>query len=123
MARHSMHENLPFDEAVPPRVSRGDLPMHAENPAAGHRGLGKGGLATYSPPLDTAGNSVRGQLATKDLAERLGLNLFASVPAQGPPPEFGSGQPVPAHLTYAIGITAGVSGIASEMYCPRMPSM
>ena len=39
---------------------------------------GKGGLATYSPPLDVAGNSVRGQLATKHLAERLGLNLFAS---------------------------------------------
>jgi glutaminase len=49
---------------------------------------GKGGLATYSPPLDAAGNSVRGQLATKYLAERLGLNLFASVPAEGPPPEF-----------------------------------
>ncbi len=41
---------------------------------------GKGGLATYSPPLDVAGNSVRGQLATKYLAERLGLNLFASEP-------------------------------------------
>ncbi len=41
---------------------------------------GKGGLATYSPPLDPAGNSVRGQLATKYLAERLGLNLFASSP-------------------------------------------
>lgn len=46
---------------------------------------GKGGLATYSPPLDDAGNSVRGQLATKYLAERLGLNLFASLPADGPP--------------------------------------
>ncbi|MEP9364923.1 glutaminase A [Nocardioides sp. CN2-186] len=45
---------------------------------------GKGGLATYSPPLDAAGNSVRGQLATKYLAERLGLNLFASVPAAHP---------------------------------------
>jgi glutaminase len=43
---------------------------------------GKGGLATYSPPLDAAGNSVRGQLATKYLAERLGLNLFASEPAE-----------------------------------------
>ncbi|GAA4352427.1 glutaminase A [Angustibacter luteus] len=42
---------------------------------------GKGGLATFSPPLDAAGNSVRGQLATKHLAERLGLNLFASEPA------------------------------------------
>ena len=43
---------------------------------------GKGGLATYSPPLDAAGNSVRGQLVTKYLAERLGLNLFASEPSQ-----------------------------------------
>ena len=32
----------------------------------------------HSPPLDAAGNSVRGQLVTKYLAERLGLNLFAS---------------------------------------------
>ena len=39
---------------------------------------GKGGLATFSPPLDSAGNSVRGQLVTKHLAETLGLNLFAS---------------------------------------------
>ena len=43
---------------------------------------GKGGLATFSPPLDAAGNSVRGQLVTKYLAERLGLNLFASKPAE-----------------------------------------
>jgi glutaminase len=42
---------------------------------------GKGGLGTFSPPLDAAGNSVRGQLLTKYLSERLGLNLFASVPA------------------------------------------
>jgi glutaminase len=42
---------------------------------------GKGGLGTFSPPLDAAGNSVRGQLVTKYLAERLGLNLFASQPA------------------------------------------
>ncbi len=43
---------------------------------------GKGGLATFSPPLDVAGNSVRGQLVTKFLSERLGLNLFASEPVQ-----------------------------------------
>ncbi|WP_395696222.1 glutaminase A [Nocardioides sp.] len=49
---------------------------------------GKGGLATYSPPLDEAGNSVRGQLATKYLSERLGLNLFASAPSDGPPVQF-----------------------------------
>jgi len=44
---------------------------------------GKGGLATFSPPLDVAGNSVRGQLATKYLAQRLGLNLFASQVVSG----------------------------------------
>lgn len=41
---------------------------------------GKGGLATFSPPLDTAGNSVRGQLAARFLSEELGMNLFASEP-------------------------------------------
>lgn len=43
-------------------------------------GPGKGGLGTFSPPLDAAGNSVRGQLATKFLSEHLGLNIFASLP-------------------------------------------
>lgn len=43
---------------------------------------GKGALATFSPPLDAAGNSVRGILATRFLSERLGLNLFASAPAR-----------------------------------------
>lgn len=42
---------------------------------------GKGGLGTFSPPLDEAGNSVRGQLAARFLSQRLGLDLFASVPA------------------------------------------
>lgn len=42
---------------------------------------GKGGLAVFSPPLDAAGNSVRGLLVTRFLSERLGLNLFASAPA------------------------------------------
>ena len=41
---------------------------------------GKGGLGVFSPPLDEAGNSVRGQRVTKYLSERLGLNLFASQP-------------------------------------------
>ena len=41
---------------------------------------GKGGLGTFSPRLDNAGNSVRGQLVSKYLSERLGLNLFASKP-------------------------------------------
>jgi len=39
---------------------------------------GKGSLATFSPPLDAAGNSVRGLRATRHLSAKLGLNLFAS---------------------------------------------
>jgi glutaminase len=42
---------------------------------------GKGGLGTFAPRLDQAGNSVKGQLAAKFLSEELGLNLFASKPA------------------------------------------
>lgn len=41
---------------------------------------GKGGLGTFAPPLDVAGNSVKGQLAARFLSEQLGLNLFASAP-------------------------------------------
>jgi glutaminase len=42
---------------------------------------GKGGLGTFSPLLDDAGNSVRGQLAARFLSRALGLDLFASEPA------------------------------------------
>lgn len=42
---------------------------------------GKGGLGTFAPPLDAAGNSVKGQLVTQFLSQQLGLNLFASQPA------------------------------------------
>ena len=41
---------------------------------------GKGGLGTFAPPLDDAGNSVRGQLATQFLSQRLGLDLLVSSP-------------------------------------------
>lgn len=41
---------------------------------------GKGSLGTFAPPLDDAGNSVKGQRVTKYLSERLGMNLFASKP-------------------------------------------
>lgn len=47
---------------------------------------GKGALATFAPPLDGAGNSVRGQLAARFLSAELGLNLFASRPATLDPP-------------------------------------
>lgn len=39
---------------------------------------GKGALGTFSPRLDSAGNSVRGQRATAYLSRTLGLNIFAS---------------------------------------------
>ncbi|QDV30382.1 Glutaminase 1 [Planctopirus ephydatiae] len=41
---------------------------------------GKGGLGTFSPRLDSAGNSVRGQLASKFLSQKLGMDLFLSKP-------------------------------------------
>ena len=37
-------------------------------------------LGTFAPPLDGAGNSVRGQLAAAFLARGLGLDLFISEP-------------------------------------------
>ncbi len=39
---------------------------------------GKGGLGTFAPPLDSAGNSVKGQLVARLLSRKLGLDLFAS---------------------------------------------
>jgi glutaminase len=48
---------------------------------------GKGGVGTYSPLLDGAGNSVRGQRITTFLSERLGLNLFSSAPRVDPAPQ------------------------------------
>jgi glutaminase len=42
---------------------------------------GKGGLGTFAPLLDRAGNSVKGRLASRFLADRLGLDLFISAPA------------------------------------------
>lgn len=41
---------------------------------------GKGGLGTYAPRLDAAGNSVKGQLVAEFLSRKLGLDIFASRP-------------------------------------------
>src|SRR5262245_10454696 len=41
---------------------------------------GKGGLGTFAPPLDAAGNSVKSQLVAKFLSQQLGMDLFASKP-------------------------------------------
>ncbi len=43
---------------------------------------GKGGMGTFAPPLDDAGNSIKGQLTARFLSARLGLNVFASQPVE-----------------------------------------
>lgn len=37
-------------------------------------------MGVFAPPLDSAGNSVKGQLVAKFLSEYLGMNIFASAP-------------------------------------------
>lgn len=39
---------------------------------------GKGGLGTFAPLLDKAGNSIKGQQVARYLSHRLGLDIFAS---------------------------------------------
>lgn len=39
---------------------------------------GKGSLATFAPPLDDHGNSVKGQLVARHLAHALGMDLFVA---------------------------------------------
>lgn len=39
---------------------------------------GKGGLGAFAPPLDPAGNSVKGQLMAQTLSRTLGLDLLAT---------------------------------------------
>jgi glutaminase len=46
---------------------------------------GKGALGTFSPPLDSAGNSVRGRLCASYLSRTLGLDILASEPARPAP--------------------------------------
>jgi glutaminase len=43
---------------------------------------GKGGMGVFAPPLDEAGNSVKGQRVARFLSQALGLNIFASAPAE-----------------------------------------
>ena len=38
---------------------------------------GKGGLGSFAPPLDAAGNSVKGQLVATQVARELDLDIFA----------------------------------------------
>ena len=44
---------------------------------------GKFAIGTFSPPLDPAGNSVRGQRAVEAITKKLGGNVFASKPVGG----------------------------------------
>jgi glutaminase len=62
---------------------------------------GKGGLGTFSPLLDRAGNSIRGQLAARHLSRTLGLSLFTSKAQRSTPPATGSPQDArhPVHLS------------------------
>ena len=43
---------------------------------------GKGGMGTFAPRLDGAGNSVRGQRAARFLSAQLGMDLLMSAPAR-----------------------------------------
>ena len=67
MVKLSMHENLPFDEAVgPPRVSTGDLPMRAEigrlvtEAYERYRSNDSGRVADYIPVLAEASPDLFG---------------------------------------------------------------
>lgn len=41
---------------------------------------GKGAMGSFAPRLDAAGNSVKGQLAARDISRFLGMDLFVSRP-------------------------------------------
>lgn len=43
---------------------------------------GKGGMGTFAPRLDAAGNSVKGQRVARLLSERLGMDLLSSAAAR-----------------------------------------
>ncbi len=52
---------------------------------------GKGGMGTFGPRLDMAGNSVKGQLVARHLSARLGMDLLISKPVQDPAGASGGG--------------------------------
>ncbi|MFO0948513.1 MAG: glutaminase A [Planctomycetota bacterium] len=43
---------------------------------------GKGGVGTFAPPLDKAGNSVKGQRVARYLSQSLGMDLLLSKPEE-----------------------------------------
>ena len=62
---------------------------------------GRFAIGTFSPPLDPAGNSVRGQRAVEAMIQRLGGNVFASRPVRRVP-QTGATGPAPAAAATAI---------------------
>jgi glutaminase len=64
---------------------------------------GKYAVATFSPPLDPAGNSVRGQRAIEAITQKLGGNVFASRPV-------GRARETKAEAPPAFGPPAAVAG-------------
>ena len=92
---------------------------------------GKGGLGTFSPLLDQAGNSVRGQLAARHLSRTLGLSLFASKAPRASLAATGSerdarqiGQRTEADRMPGIGITVGSqAATGSAQGVPRRRSV
>ena len=62
---------------------------------------GRFAIGTFSPPLDPAGNSVRGQRAVEAMIQRLGGNVFASRPAKRAP-QTGATGPAPAAAPTAV---------------------
>ena len=58
--------------------TRSACPARAASAAASSPCAGQGRARTFAPPLDGAGNSVKGQLVAAFLSRRLGLDLFVS---------------------------------------------
>ncbi|QKW18536.1 glutaminase [Kitasatospora sp. NA04385] len=81
---------------------------------------GKGSIAVFSPRLDDAGNSVRGQRVTHHLSGALGLDLFASHRPPGhrtlntAPGGGTSGGPVRCARRISTGAGAGPKGVDIE---------
>jgi glutaminase len=62
---------------------------------------GRFAIGTFSPPLDPAGNSVRGQKAIQSVVDKLGGNVFASKPV-GRAHQTGASAPLPAPPPTAV---------------------
>jgi glutaminase len=60
---------------------------------------GRYAIGTFGPPLDEAGNSVRGQKAIETIVTRLGGGVFASRPATGKPATTAGAALEPASIT------------------------